>query len=57
MFRLIDQPLAHEPILDEIGDRVIVLVHHQHVRIALDAGIRQIDDVDAAARSLAIRRA
>ena len=28
-----------EPFLDQVGDLRIVLVHHQHVRVALDAGL------------------
>jgi hypothetical protein len=43
---------ADQPLLDEIGGLRIVLVHHQHVGITLDAHIRQIDDVDAAAGAL-----
>ena len=50
--RLLRQPLALEPFLDQGGDLGIVLVHHHHVRIALDAGLRQVDDIDAAAGGL-----
>ena len=48
----IDQPLAREPLLNERGDLVAVAVHHDHVAVAADAGVRQIDDVDAAAGGL-----
>ena len=43
------QAFACEPLLDQGGDFEVVLVHHQHVRIALDAGLGQLDHVDLAA--------
>src|SRR6266545_3286891 len=44
------QSLADEPFLDQLGNLIAVLVHHDYVRIALEACIRQVDDIDAAAR-------
>src|SRR5687767_2411441 len=41
--------LLLQPILDETGDLVAVLVHHDHVRVAADADLRQVDDLIAAA--------
>src|SRR5690349_17042409 len=49
---LVAQPLAHEPLLDQLRDLIAVLVHHHHVRISLDADIGQIDQIEAAARGL-----
>src|SRR5690242_19010646 len=46
---LLRQALALEPFLDQGRDLGIVLVHHHLVRIALDAELRQVDDIDAAA--------
>src|SRR5215831_17455089 len=43
------QALVDQPAFNDVGDRAVVLVHHQHVRIALDADFRQVDDVDLAA--------
>jgi hypothetical protein len=43
---LFDQPLCGEPFRDHVGDLGVVLVHHQHVGIALDAEIRKVDDID-----------
>jgi hypothetical protein len=45
--RLPGQALAREPGLDQLGDLDVVLVHHDHVRIAVDAGLGQIDGIDA----------
>src|SRR5881396_274509 len=45
------EPLLREPLLDEPRDLQVVPVHHQHVRVAAHAHIRQIDDIDFAARS------
>ena len=36
------QALFHQPIVDEPCDLVVVVVHHQHVGVALDAHFRQI---------------
>src|SRR4051794_4989300 len=49
---LLRQAFALEPFLDQGRDLEIVLVHHHHMRIALDACLREIDDVDAAAGRL-----
>src|SRR5262245_48542056 len=54
--RSLSQSLANEPFLNEIGDLTAVLVHHDDVRIALEARVRQIDDIDAAARRFESRR-
>src|SRR5438309_6666064 len=44
------EPLFRQPLLDQRGDLQVVPVHHQHVRIAAHAHVRQIDDIDPAAR-------
>ena len=44
-----ESPLGDEPFLDDVGDLRVVLVLHQHVRIALDADLREVDHVDRAA--------
>ena len=45
----IDKPFADQPFLDHLGDLVAILVHHHHVGVALDADVREVDQVDAAA--------
>src|SRR5688500_16642923 len=46
------QPLLLQPSLYQVGDLQVVPVHHQHVGIALDADLRQVDDfVPAACRA------
>src|SRR5215831_19689195 len=47
----IDEILADQPFLDDLRDLGIVLVLHQHVRVTLDADLRQVDHVDAATAS------
>jgi hypothetical protein len=44
------QFLADEPFLNEASHLVAVPVHHDHVGVALDVHVRQVDDFDAAAR-------
>src|SRR5215472_4315765 len=44
------QSLADEPFLDETDDLIAVPIHHHHVGVALDAPVRQVDNIDAAAR-------
>src|SRR5260221_6732095 len=44
------QPLLREPVLDQRRDLQVVLVHHQHVRVAAHAGLGQIENVDLASR-------
>jgi hypothetical protein len=41
-----------QPFLDETGNGVAVAVHHDHVGIALDAHVREIDDIDMASGGL-----
>jgi hypothetical protein len=43
---LSNQPLLLQPLLDEGGDLQVVPVHHQHVRVSADAGVRQVEDLD-----------
>ncbi len=47
-----DQSLTDQPLLDELRSLRIVFVHHQHVGIALDTDVGQIDHIDAAAGGL-----
>src|SRR5882757_1732386 len=47
--RSLHQSSPGQPFLDDIGDLGIVLVLHQHVRVALDPEVREIDHVDGAA--------
>src|SRR5215510_5012956 len=49
---LVSQAFGCEPLLDQVGDLIAVLVHHHHVGIALDADVGQIDHIDAAAGRL-----
>src|SRR6267378_209038 len=44
------QPLPREPLLDEACDLQVVPVHHQHMRIAAQPRVRQVEDLDLAAR-------
>src|SRR3954452_17445493 len=46
------QTLLDQPALNELGDLVAVLVHHHHVRVALDADVGQVDEIDAATARL-----
>jgi hypothetical protein len=50
------QALADQPLLNEVGYLVTIPVHHDHVGIAPDTGVRQIDDIDAAAGGRERRR-
>src|SRR5947209_12515084 len=43
------ESLAHQPILNYLGDLIAVPVLHHHVRIALDADVWQVDPVRGAA--------
>ena len=40
------KPLSAEPFLDQVGDLAVVLVHHHHVGIALDADLGQVNHID-----------
>src|ERR1700752_873722 len=46
------QALSHQPFLDHLGHLGIVLVLHQHVRVALEADVREVDPIDRAASGL-----
>src|SRR6266446_3978621 len=49
--RLCDrETLIHQPLRNHVGDGIIVLVHHDHMRISPDAEVGKIDHVDLAAR-------
>src|SRR3954454_3788918 len=48
----IAQAFFDQPVLNEPGDLIAVLVHHHHVRVALDARVGQVDEIKAAARGL-----
>ena len=37
------EALADQPLVDQFGDLVAVLVHHHHVRVALDADVGQVE--------------
>src|SRR6476469_1201999 len=43
------QALFGEPFCYHVGDLAVVAVHHHHVRIALDADLRQLDHIRLAA--------
>src|SRR5258706_7118 len=43
------QSLLADPVLDRAGDLIGVAVHHHHVGVALDPGLRQVDPIDLAA--------
>src|SRR3982751_961498 len=45
-FGSVAQAFFHQPVLNERSDLVAVLVHHHHVRVALDARIRQVDQIE-----------
>jgi hypothetical protein len=52
----VDEPLPNQPFLDHVGDGCVVLLHHHEMRIAPDADLREVDDLDAAAGGLGKRR-
>ena len=41
--------MSHQPLLNHVGDGIVVLVHHDHMRVSLYAEIREIEHVDLAA--------
>src|SRR5262245_34522489 len=43
------QALAHQPLLDHLGDLVAILFVHQHVGIAFDADVGKVDPFGSAA--------
>src|SRR5215210_9538495 len=45
----INEPFRDQPLLNHLGDLGVILVLHHHVRVALDADLREIDPVDPAA--------
>src|SRR5262245_202380 len=51
-FRLLGGYILAEPADDQVGDRQVVLVHHQHVTVALLADLGQQQQPGGAAGSL-----
>src|SRR5688572_24797674 len=47
---LLIEALLLQPALDHAGDLIAVAVHHDHVRVAAEADLGQVDDLVAATR-------
>jgi hypothetical protein len=52
----VHKPSADRPVVDQIGNLGGVLFHHDEVRIALDADVRPVNDLGAAASGIGQRR-